>query len=544
MTAAETEQRTEITTIATTTTTATVSAQDPVSIMGDSQASGPTNRPSGDIDSTSLYPEPSVHESSSSWWNYIGWTTSSAPSISGPDAREHVNPIPLDSDAIAAATSNTTDSSSSQLPISNPTSATAQPAKPILEPKDLTQPLGTGNEMNVLSKVPSVQPADEPRTRQRDGSESAWYTPWAWYTSASNSTAALPAGGTDDSDSEAIEGPVSGRDVIANTGAQGREERTQSEMIKDAALARPGSGGETYDSSGSGTGETCAKLPQANSDTGYGVNPIESSIETNRTGWASFFSSKSLMTQMITAGTAEKRDENGMEVMDIDEEDTGAEKAPVEQNAVSTVTGDPTTVDSTRSKKAVQPTSRSLPQKSSGPPSNEIRLTAPPLTISETLKRETVKSNLVNQKSKPVTSTKKPTSLTPSTKNGYSTPGPHSPPPPNLLLPTWADTFHTAPRSVIPPPPTSKFAKTMQFVSGVLFATDKHGAGKDSVRRKERNKGKGKEQEYVRFGQELPRAWDVMGDKLDPDILRGCRRVVVIGIHGWFPGTCGLVMIS
>lgn len=26
------------------------------------------------------------------------------------------------------------------------------------------------------------------------------------------------------------------------------------------------------------------------------------------------------------------------------------------------------------------------------------------------------------------------------------------------------------------------------------------------------------------------------GATLDPDVLRGCKRVVVIGVHGWFPG--------
>lgn len=26
------------------------------------------------------------------------------------------------------------------------------------------------------------------------------------------------------------------------------------------------------------------------------------------------------------------------------------------------------------------------------------------------------------------------------------------------------------------------------------------------------------------------------GVTLDKDVLRGCKRVVVIGVHGWFPG--------
>lgn len=71
------------------------------------------------------------------------------------------------------------------------------------------------------------------------------------------------------------------------------------------------------------------------------------------------------------------------------------------------------------------------------------------------------------------------------------------------------------------------------------------------------------------FGKELPRAWDVIEEArvehataarqtapgsgkskgkgkapaqeehvgLSADVLRGCKRVVVIGVHGWFPGS-------
>ena len=39
----------------------------------------------------------------------------------------------------------------------------------------------------------------------------------------------------------------------------------------------------------------------------------------------------------------------------------------------------------------------------------------------------------------------------------------------------------------------------------------------------------------------LPQAWDALdaaqaGTTLNKDVLRGCKRVVVIGVHGWFPG--------
>jgi hypothetical protein len=34
------------------------------------------------------------------------------------------------------------------------------------------------------------------------------------------------------------------------------------------------------------------------------------------------------------------------------------------------------------------------------------------------------------------------------------------------------------------------------------------------------------------FGQELPKAWKV----LEGHEMKGCKKVVVIGVHGWFPG--------
>jgi len=51
-----------------------------------------------------------------------------------------------------------------------------------------------------------------------------------------------------------------------------------------------------------------------------------------------------------------------------------------------------------------------------------------------------------------------------------------------------------------------------------------------------KNKGKEKSGEKNHFGKALPRSWDVIGESLESDVLRGCKRVVVIGIHGWFPG--------
>lgn len=59
-----------------------------------------------------------------------------------------------------------------------------------------------------------------------------------------------------------------------------------------------------------------------------GPNPVEKSFETHHGGWATFFSSRALGMKLIT-GAGEggvERDENGMEVMELDfgEDELGA----------------------------------------------------------------------------------------------------------------------------------------------------------------------------------------------------------------------------
>ena len=118
---------------------------------------------------------------------------------------------------------------------------------------------------------------------------------------------------------------------------------------------------------------------------------------------------------------------------------------------------------------------------------------------------------------------------------------PTSPPPPNLVLPAWNDTFYSLPRSAMPREPPSVLSKTLQYVSEVLFSRDEAPSNK--------GKGKGKEPVYSSYDKALPRAWDVVGGGQVVDVLRGCKRVVIIGIHGWFPGgsppwMCDEVMLT
>ena len=142
--------------------------------------------------------------------------------------------------------------------------------------------------------------------------------------------------------------------------------------------------------------------------------------------------------------------------------------------------------------------------------------------------------------------------------------------------------------------------KTMRFVSGVLFPRDVRNGSPESEkqikgkeREMDRNRDidfkKWKEERFKEFGKELPKLWQILEAGLDvdtmpttpisnipifglgstkkddlpssnkrsqtgvssggineshssgmKDILRGCKIVVVIGIHGWFPGALSI----
>lgn len=229
------------------------------------------------------------------------------------------------------------------------------------------------------------------------------------------------------------------------------------------------------------------------------TNPIQSTITTNISGWASFFSSRSLLAKRIT--DTEDREEDGMEVMEIDEGvDERGSTLSLAVNPESRAGRDPATRE--------MRTSKSVP----GPPRSPSPSTKPKA------RHDDVKAP-------------KRTSVSPTPSKGSGRASPRVPLAPNLVLPTWDDTFLLPPRSTVPREDSgSVLTKTVRFVSGMLFA-------KDDGTSTETDKARSKSDEYFAdFGKELPRTWDVIGESIDGNILQGCKRVVVIGIHGWFPG--------
>ncbi|PPR02906.1 hypothetical protein CVT24_012213 [Panaeolus cyanescens] len=246
--------------------------------------------------------------------------------------------------------------------------------------------------------------------------------------------------------------------------------------------------------------------------------------------------------------------------------------------------------------------------------------------------------------------TKRTASPAPSTTSstGASTSKSNGPPPPNLVLPTWEDTFFVPPRSYVDPPPPKSAASSrvgspgeegllskgliggaLRLVSGVLGSPQQppppphpssHASGS---KRRAHSQPPSPQMEHSEplhpfrhFGRELPKAYQVLEEagydtsappEYDPspsytnlaspppflprspsstrapslprsptrtqsppntaatgfsffgggpkraaspppempepakmeevrDVLRGCKRVVVIGVHGWFPG--------
>jgi hypothetical protein len=315
-----------------------------------------------------------------------------------------------------------------------------------------SQPRGTD-----VSNTPSVQaqPESTISAETDENRSSSWLSPWSW------------------SYSQPIPAP-------------------------NPALAKDGIDGQAQAPNPSSADASVKEAPETPTVQIELTNPIQSSIATNVSGWASFFASKTLLAKRIT--DTEYREESTMEVMVIDDGD---------EERASTATLVATSETRTR---------------------NEVgreTQVAPPRTPSPSPKP----NGKPDKKPDELQGTKR-VSVSPAPSKGSGSASPRVPSAPNLVLPTWEDTFCSPPRSTALRSQTSSaLSKTLRFVSGMFFARD------DGT-----SSGKGKmpsndDGSFADFGRDLPRSWDVTGESFDSNILRGCRRVVVIGIHGWFPGT-------
>lgn len=342
-------------------------------------------------------------------------------------------------------------------------------AHPIVDPTFVPQKSENSTEEQIASqKAPPVLSTDA------SGSQgSAWYSPWSWYQGSSTPI-------------KFTSSPPVTRAVSDGEGNVHSELSQNDESLNQMAAA-------------------VSPLPDPQPPASE-ANPISSTITNNKSGWISFFSARAMAMKSITN---ESHNEE-MEVMDLDEDEASPSAGPPS----STTCSAPLSKDA----KTPSPGSTGVPHISPSPPSPAQKK---PEDKSTPTTGSANSSNAIR-----LGANKCPPSPTPSKKSGVKTPT--TPPPPNLVLPTWEDTFHTHPRAHVHAEPPSALSKTFQYVSEVLFARDETASHK-------KGKVKSWERPLEPYEKALPRSWDVIGGQ-QQDVLRGCQRAVVIGVHGWFPG--------
>lgn len=461
-----------------------------------------------------------------SWWNYVGWgetqpkETAQLPSISIDVApsMEHI------------------ESTGTEL----------------LSAVSIESPVVVSNTQSPLSPLPrSLQDSDsgnttKPASVMSSEGQSSWLTPWNWY-SSSTATPPLP------------------RPPLPPVEEENERGLTESQMIKEAALARDSQPPSTTTQPPPPASESDEVADAAMGDRkAYSdeVNPIRSTVGVNRSGWASFFMARSIKS--VTENGEKRLTGNGtdrgeMEVMEVpDPEDLPSD---VVATATTTTTAAPATPTSTFSGPGTvtaiinqfvpKPSAASIKSSSSKVPGSPAHLPkeieelecgekepkkkdppAPPLTNSENVKETTKKAS------------ERPSSPSPSKRSGPSVPMSPRNGSPNLVLPTWGDTFHAPPRSLLPISMMRKDGRAGSAVTKTIKTLWSKGwevAGMGSVKGKERAGtqdagGEAGPSELGNFGKSLPRALDVVGNQINPKALHGVCKVVVIGIAGWSPG--------
>ncbi|KAJ7169710.1 hypothetical protein C8R46DRAFT_207697 [Mycena filopes] len=509
-------------------------------------------------------------EQHSSWWDYVSWHAPPPPSTA---AQDHTAP----------------EEEGGATPKPPAQSFPEVPDVPPALPESATPAPSSDDDSKTLSPrtVPAISVSHE--------DQASWYYPWAWYgTNSSGSTMPSPVAPTDSGEEKPVEAqlpdgaqstpvPIAASTSVESAAAAAQQRYWTSFFTYSQPTAGPQTQSHVNEPVNVTTSESLPNdiaspdsaasarppIPHSPSSLSLGANPIGDSISSNRTGWVSFFSSSATLGYVskkpITSGEPEV-----MEI-DLDEGNDASQTAaalvpPVAAETTDKSKKEPEGKDLKPSKEDETPRPNgSLPASKATKPT-PTKPAAPPLTISDSVKRQVANNNgsgSINSKrsaspSPSVTSKKSTTSKPPSI-------APPRTPTPNLVLPTWSDTFHAPPRSVLPQRlldangktvTRAVMEKTMKFVSGVLFAADSPGTkGRSSSA--SRGKGKGtdreereREKKYEEWGLGLPRSWDILkpaAGKAHPeagdlkegdvqDVLRGCKHVVVIGIHGWFPG--------
>ncbi|KAJ7293409.1 hypothetical protein C8J57DRAFT_1268974 [Mycena rebaudengoi] len=519
---------------------------------------------------------------SSTWWDYVGWGPTPVTNPSTHDGTEDDGEVTPRPPLQSFATEGDSD------PNTTPSTLDDDPTK-------------------------TVAPGAAPAISVSNGDQTSWYYPWAWYGSASSSvppmadlapseddtvareqeekSAQIPEANTTPADATSAASAMETAATAAqqrywtsfftssysqsSTGATSTlPSETTTTAVTEASMTLP----DPTPNVAPGADDATPQLHPTTSTTSVTSNPIGDSINSNRTGWISF------ITNTATLGYAARKSVTSgePEVMYLDS-DSGTDDG---NEGISTPVSEVSPQNGNADKSKIEPEGKQkakdeeLPRQNgnvlNGKPvvSSSTKPAAPPLTISDSVKRQVANNSSTPNKRAVSPSPSVASKRSVASSTGTRTPAgtkassiaPPRTPTPNLLLPTWRDTFHTPPRSSVPQRlldangkgvGRAVMEKTMRFVSGVLFATDNPAGTRRSSSASGRGKGKEREERerekrFEEWGLGLPRAWDVLkpaaakgpssetGEEAKvgdvENVLRGCRRVVVIGIHGWFPG--------
>ncbi|KAL1731495.1 hypothetical protein EV714DRAFT_208762 [Schizophyllum commune] len=508
---------------------------------------------------------------SASWWDYVGWGYGYSQAEEDEAKKRH------EEEKAEGATDAQQPSESKPPPETVASAPGVLPTQPEAQQpptQDATPTTDAPKETPTVNEPPAAKETPQPATDRPEPNKALsvhstagsayWYLPWAWY---------YGSGDSDDGKGDKV--VANGEQAQASLTDDERAELTAAERVKEAALARdreqegkvvaPPAGQRAQTEAANGT----PSRSETPSIAAVIANPV-ATIVTSRSGWASFFTSNRTLTRRIEDV---QRDENGMEVMEIgDEEGEGQGEAKEVKEEIK----DGKEVKEGKDVKDGKPTkdvSRPGSASSSSEGVSSVKSKAPTLVISDDVKakaKEVMKAKEESRKGRDgkVKDVKvkedpkkddKDRAKSKSRKSSVS--APRTPPPPNLVLPTWQDTFHAPPRSNVPPPPPAptKMGRVGRFVRGVLFNADAAAASADGTigfgskaARKAggalgsalRNDGgesstapKSPDPDYTRFGMALPRALELLPPELrSSPVPIPCKRCVVIGIHGWFPG--------
>ena len=462
----------------------------------------------------------------SSWWNYVGW--------GGDPPEETAQPPSISVDFVSPV--EPTESAKSEFPSAVSTES----------------PVLLSNTQSPLSPLPPpIQESDpdnatKPASIASSEGRSSWLTPWNWYSSSSATPLPQPP-------------PLPPVEEGNERGL------TESQLVMEAALARDDQSTLVTTQPSALVSYSDKATDTAREDKVYfdEVNPIRSTIEANRSGWTSFFMARGVKS--ITEDGEKKlignEPEDGvMEVMEV----PGPEDLPPGATPTATTTATPANPAPTSTgtstvvammnqfvSKSSAPSIRSSSSKVPPSPTRPLKETereqervekepkkkgppAPPLTNSENVKKETTKE--MSERS---------LSPSPSKRPGTSRPISPRNRPPNLVLPTWGDTFHAPPRSLLPISMMRKEDEGAEYAVTktikTLLSKGWEVAGMGSVKGKERAgtrraSGEVGSSDLADFGKALPRALNVVGNQIDPKVVQGACRIVVIGVAGWSPG--------